>query len=69
MKRMSNLLKKTRKLVVSILLLALVLGMIPATTVSAAAKVSLSAKSLTITKGKSKTLKVKNTEQEVKSVH
>lgn len=66
MKRMNNLLKKTRKLVVSILLFALVLGMIPATKVSAAAKVSLSAKSLTITKGKSKTLKVKNTEQEVK---
>ena len=37
--------------------------MIPASEVSAAKKVSLSNKKLTVTKGKSKTLKVKNTKK------
>ena len=45
---------------------ALLLGMIPANEVSAAKKVSLSTKKLTVTKGKSKTLKVKNTKKKVK---
>ena len=45
---------------------ALLLGMIPASEVSAAKKVSLSNKKLTVTKGKSKTLKVKNTKKKVK---
>ena len=40
--------------------------MIPASEVSAAKKVSLSNKKLTVTKGKSKTLKVKNTKKKVK---
>lgn len=44
---------------------ALLLGMIPTAEISAAKKISLSTKKLTITKGKSKTLKVKNTKKKV----
>ena len=46
--------------------LALLLGMIPANEVLAAKKVSLSTKKLTVTKGKCKTLKVKNPKKTVK---
>lgn len=45
---------------------ALLLGMIPVNEVSAAKKVNLSTKKLTVTKGKSKTLKVKNAKKTVK---
>lgn len=54
-----------RKLIVRFLSFALVLGMIPTACVSAAKKVSLSNKKISITKGKSKTIKVKNTKKKV----
>ena len=58
---------KTRnKLVVWLTVFALLLGITPSVNVSAAKKISLSTKNLTITKGKSKTLKVKNTKKKVK---
>lgn len=58
---------RTKKQMTACLLsFALLLGMIPASEVSAAKKVSLSTKKLTVTKGKSKTLKVKNTKKKVK---
>lgn len=53
------------KLMAGILSFSLLLGMIPSTAVSAAKKVSLSTKKLTVTKGKSKTLKVKNAKKKV----
>ena len=55
-----------RKLIVCFLSFALILGMIPSASVSAAKKISLSSKKITITKGKSKTIKVKNTKKKVK---
>ena len=45
---------------------ALLLAMIPANEVSAAKKVNLSTKKLTVTKGKCRTLKVKNARKTVK---
>ena len=58
---------RTKKQRIACLLsFALLFGMIPASNVSAAKKVSLSAKRLTVTKGKRKTLKVKNTKKKVK---
>lgn len=53
--------KTNRKLIVCFLSFAVLLGTIPTTSVSAAKKVSLSSKKITITKGTSKTIKVKNT--------
>ena len=58
--------EKKKQLTACLLSFALLLGMIPASEVSAAKKVSLSTKKLTVTKGKSKTLKVKNTTKKVK---
>ena len=55
-----------KQLIACLLSFALLFGMIPASNVSAAKKVSLSAKKLTVTKGKRKTLKVKNTKKKVK---
>lgn len=57
--------KTKKQLMACTLSFALLLGMIPIAEVSAAKKVSLSTKKLTITKGKSKTLKVKNTKKKV----
>lgn len=57
--------KTKKQLMACTLSFALLLGMIPTAEVSAAKKVSLSTKKLTITKGKSKTLKVKNTKKKV----
>lgn len=54
-----------KQLIACGLSIALLLGMIPNTEVSAAKKVSLSTKKLTVTKGKSKTLKVKNAKKKV----
>lgn len=58
--------RRKKQLTACLLSFALLLGMIPASEVSAAKKVSLSNKKLTVTKGKSKTLKVKNTKKKVK---
>ena len=58
--------RRKKQLTACLLSFALLLGMIPASEVSAAKKVSLSTKKLTVTKGKSKTLKVKNTKKKVK---
>ena len=58
--------RRKKQLTACLLAFALLLGMIPASEVSAAKKVSLSTKKLTVTKGKSKTLKVKNTKKKVK---
>ena len=58
--------RRKKQLTACLLAFALLLGMIPASEVSAAKKVSLSNKKLTVTKGKSKTLKVKNTKKKVK---
>ena len=58
--------RRKKQLTACLLSFALLLGMIPASEVSAAKKVSLSTKKLTVTKGKSKTLKVKNTTKKVK---
>ena len=58
--------RRKKQLTACLLAFALLLGMIPASEVSAAKKVSLSTKKLTVTKGKSKTLKVKNTTKKVK---
>lgn len=55
-----------KQLTVCLLSFALLLGLIPTAEVSAAKKVSLSSKKITVTKGKSKTLKVKNTKKKVK---
>lgn len=55
-----------RELMVYFLSFTLLLGLFPATSVSAAKKVSLSNKKITIAKGKSKTIKVKNTKKKVK---
>ena len=55
-----------KQLMVCMLSFALLLGLIPTAEVSAAKKVSLSSKKITVTKGKSKTLKVKNTKKKVK---
>ena len=55
-----------KQLIVCLLSFALLLGMIPTAGVSAAKKVSLSAGKLAVTKGESKTLKVKNTTETVK---
>lgn len=54
-----------KQLMACTLSFALLLGMIPTAEVSAVKKVSLSTKKLTITKGKSKTLNVKNTKKKV----
>lgn len=54
-----------KQLMACTLSFALLLGMISTAEVSAAKKVSLSTKKLTITKGRSKTLKVKNTKKKV----
>lgn len=56
---------RTKKLIAYVLFFALLFGMLPATGVSAAPKISLSTKKLTVTKGKSATLKVKNTKKKV----
>ena len=53
--------KTKKQLTACLLSFALLLGLIPTAEVSAAKKVSLSSKKITVTKGKSKTLKVKNT--------
>ena len=58
--------RRKKQMTACLLSFALLLGMIPANEVSAAKKVSLSTKKLTVTKGKSKTLKVKNTKKKVK---
>lgn len=58
--------KSKKQLTVCLLSFALLLGVIPTAEVSAAKKVSLSSKKITVTKGKSKTLKVKNTKKKVK---
>lgn len=55
-----------KQLTVCLLSFALLLGMVPSNEVSAAKKVSLSTAKLTVTKGKSKTLKVKNIKKTVK---
>lgn len=55
-----------RELLAYTLTFSLLLGITTSPEVSAAKKVSLSNKKLTITKGKSKTLKVKNTKKKVK---
>ena len=57
--------KARNKLVVWLTIFALLLGITPSAEVSAAKKISLSSKKLTITKGNSKTLKVKNTKKKV----
>ena len=54
------------KLIAYFLAFALLLGMISTVNVSAAKKISLSNKKITITKGSSKTIKVKNTKKKVK---
>ena len=54
------------KLIVCCLSLALLFGMFPIKEMAAAKKVSLSSKKITIQKGKSKTLTVKNTKKKVK---
>lgn len=59
------MMRTKRKLLVCFLSFALVLGIIPATSVSAAKKVSLNNKKITIEKAKSKTIKVKNTKKKV----
>ena len=59
------MMKTNRKLIVCFLSFALLLGTISTTSVSAAKKVSLSSKKIAITKGKSKTIKVKNTKKKV----
>ena len=53
------------KLIVCFLCFALVLGMIPTASISAAKKVSLNCKKMTIAKGMSKTIRVKNTTKKV----
>ena len=58
--------RRKKQMTACLLSFALLLGLIPANEVSAAKKVSLSTKKLTVTKGKSKTLKVKNTKKKVK---
>lgn len=55
-----------KQLTVCLLSFALLLGLIPTAEVSAVKKVSLSSKKITVTKGKSKILKVKNTKKKVK---
>lgn len=57
--------KMKRQLTACVLSVALCLSMLPASQASAAKKVSLSTKKLTVTKGKSKTLKVKNAKKKV----
>lgn len=57
--------KARKQLVACVLSFALLFGMIPTEKVSAAKKTSLSTKKLTVTKGKSKTLTVKNTKKKV----
>ena len=59
------MIRANKQLVVCVLSFALLVGMISAAEVSAAKKVSLSTKKMTVTKGKSKTLKVKNTKKKV----
>ena len=54
-----------RKLIVCFLSFALILGMIPTASVSAAKKISLNNKKISIKTGKSKTIKVKNTKKKV----
>ena len=58
--------KTKQKLMAYFLSFALLLGMISTVNVSAAKKISLSNKKITITKGNSKTIKVKNTKKKVK---
>ena len=58
--------KTKQKLIAYFLSFALILGMISTVNVSAAKKISLSNKKITITKGSSKTIKVKNTKKKVK---
>lgn len=55
-----------KQLIACGLSLALLFGMIPGNEVLAAKKVNLSTKKLTVTKGKNKTLKVKNAKKKVK---
>jgi di/tricarboxylate transporter len=57
--------KTTSTVLAVVLSFALLLGMIPSNTASAAKKVSLNLKKLSITVGESKTLKVKNTQKKV----
>ena len=57
--------KTKHKLMAYFLSFALILGMISTVNVSAAKKISLSNKKITITKGSSKTIKVKNTKKKV----
>lgn len=54
-----------KQLIVCVLFFAVLSGMIPVVRVSAAKKVSLSVVKLTVTVGKSRTLKVKNTKKKV----
>ena len=58
--------KTKQKLMAYFLSFALILGMISTANVSAAKKIRLSNKKITITKGNSKTIKVKNTKKKVK---
>ena len=58
--------KTKQKLMAYFLSFALLLGMISTVNISAAKKISLSNKKITITKGNSKTIKVKNTKKKVK---
>lgn len=62
----TNIMRTKKQLIACGLSLALLLGMIPANEVSAAKKVKLSTRKLTVTKGKSKTLRVKNARKAVK---
>ena len=62
----TNIMRTKKQLIACGLSFALLLGMIPVNEVSAAKKVNLSTKKLTVTKGKSKTLKVKNAKKTVK---
>lgn len=55
-----------KQLTACLLFFALLIGMIPTAEVSAAKKVSLNSKKITVTKGKSKMLEVKNTKKKVK---
>lgn len=55
-----------KQLIICGLSFALIIGMIPTAEVLAAKKVSLSTKKMTITKGKSKILKVRNTKKTVR---
>ena len=59
------MMKTKKKLMVYFLSSALLLGMIPSNKIAAAKKVSLSSTKITVTKGKSKTLKVKNAKKKV----